>query len=40
MDYQQKFDDDFSELFMERLQENENFGCELCSSMANVDWVN
>jgi hypothetical protein len=38
IDYQQKFDNDFHELFTERLKENEDFGCELWSSMANVTW--
>jgi len=37
-DFDRKFDDDFRELFTERLRENENFGRELWSSMANVSW--
>jgi len=40
MDYIQKFDDDFRELFTTRLRENEDFGVELWSAMANVDWYN
>jgi hypothetical protein len=38
MDYDQKFDDDFRELFTRRLRENEDFGKELWSALANVDW--
>ena len=41
--YEQKFDDDFRELFTKRLRENEDFGCELWSALAalaNVDWIN
>jgi hypothetical protein len=37
-DYSQKIEDDFRELFTARLKENENFGIELWSAMANVDW--
>jgi len=37
-DFDRKFDDDFRELFTERLKENEDFGCELWSAMANVSW--
>ena len=36
--YRQKFDDDFRELFTEKLRENEKFGVELWSALANVDW--
>jgi len=39
-DFDKKFDDDFKELFTERLKENEDFGCELWSAMANVSWYN
>ena len=38
MDYDQKFDDDFRELFTKLLRENEEFGKELWSALANVDW--
>ena len=38
MDYWQKFDDDFRELFLKRLRENEDFGVELWPAMANVSW--
>ena len=38
INYEQKFDDDFRELFTKRLRENEDFGCELWSAMANVEW--
>ena len=37
-DFDKKFDEDFRELFTERLKQNENFGCELWSAMANVSW--
>ena len=36
--YRQKFDDDFRELFTKPLRENEKFGIELWSALANVDW--
>ena len=36
--FDQKFEDDFRELFTARLKENEDFGCELWSAMANVGW--
>jgi hypothetical protein len=39
MNYAQKFDDDFRELFTKRLRENEDFGKELWSALANVDWI-
>jgi len=38
IDYQQKFNSDFSELFTKRLKEDEDFGCELWSAIANVHW--
>jgi len=38
MNYEQKFDDDFRELFTKYLRENEKFGTELWSALANVDW--
>ena len=38
MDYRQQFEDDFRELFTERLREDEGFGTELWSALANVDW--
>jgi hypothetical protein len=38
IDYQQKFDDDFRELFTQCLKENKDFGCELWSAQANVRW--
>ena len=38
IDYQQKFDDDWRELFTSRLKEDEDFGIELWSAMANVGW--
>ena len=38
--YDQQFEDDFRELFTARLKENEDFGCELWSAMANVSWIN
>ena len=38
IDYRQKFDDDFRELFTKPLRENEEFGVELWSALANVDW--
>ena len=40
MDYNQKFDDDFRALFTKRLIENEDFGKELWSALANVSWHN
>jgi hypothetical protein len=40
MDFEQKFDDDFRELFTKRLRENEDFGEELWSALANVNWRN
>ena len=40
MDYNQKFDDDFRELFTKQLRENEDFGIELWSALANVSWHN
>ena len=39
-DFDRKFDDDFRELFTERLKKNGDFGCELWSAMANVSWIN
>jgi len=39
MDYKQKFDNYFSELFIEKLKENKDFGVELWSAMANVGSV-
>ena len=36
--YDQKFEDDFRELFTKKLRENEDFGCELWSALANVEW--
>ena len=36
--YDKKFDNDFRELFTARLKEDENFGCDLWSAMANVGW--
>jgi len=39
MNYDQKFDDDFRELFTKQLRENEEFGKELWSALANVDWL-
>jgi len=38
--FDRKFDEDFRELFTERLKENHEFGWELWSSMANVSWIN
>ena len=38
INYEQKFDDDFRELFTKHLRENEDFGCELWSALANVRW--
>jgi hypothetical protein len=38
INYEQKFDDDFRELFTKRLRENEGFCCELWSALANVEW--
>jgi len=38
MDYDQKFDDDFRELFTGKLKENNDFGKELWSALANVHW--
>jgi hypothetical protein len=38
MDYRQKFDNDFRGLFAKHLIENEDFGVELWSAMANVGW--
>jgi hypothetical protein len=40
VDYDQKFDDDFRELFKDRLRANEDFGIELWSALANVSWLN
>jgi len=39
-DVDRKFDEDFRELFTERLKDDSNFGYELWSSMANVSWIN
>jgi hypothetical protein len=39
IDYQQKFNNDFRELFTTRLKEDEDFGCELWSAIANVHWL-
>ena len=39
MDYDKKFDDDFKELFTQKLVEDEKFGHELWSALANVDWM-
>jgi len=38
MNYIQKFNDDFRELFTKRVRENEDFGTELWSALANVSW--
>ncbi|MCL2293403.1 MAG: hypothetical protein FWC36_00835 [Spirochaetes bacterium] len=38
MNYDQKFDDDFRELFTKQLREDEDFGKELWSALANVSW--
>ena len=38
MDYRQQFEDDFRELFTKRLREDNDFGVELWSALANVDW--
>ena len=38
MDYWQKFDDDFRELFLTQLLDDEGFGVELWSAIANVSW--
>ena len=40
MNYEQKFNDDFRELFTAKLRENEKFGVELWSALANVSWIN
>ena len=40
MDYNQKFNDDFRELFTKRLRESEDFGIEIWSALANVGWFN
>ena len=40
MSYYQKFEDDFRELFVISLRENEAFGKELWSALANVAWRN
>jgi hypothetical protein len=37
-EYEKKFDEDFRELFTQRLKEDRNFGCELWSALANVGW--
>ena len=37
MDYDEKFDEDFWELFTNQLVENESFGHKLWSALANVD---
>jgi len=37
--FDQKFEDDFRELFTARLKEDEDFGSELWSAMANVSWI-
>jgi len=34
----QKFDDDWRELFIKKLRENEEFGAELWSALGNVHW--
>ena len=38
MNYDQIFDDDFRELFKDRLRKDEEFGKELWSAIANVKW--
>ncbi|MDR0300586.1 MAG: hypothetical protein LBI13_11010 [Streptococcaceae bacterium] len=38
MNYYQKFDDDFRGLFLAELRENEDFGTQLWSALANVSW--
>jgi hypothetical protein len=37
--FDQKFEDDFRELFTSRLKEDEDFGGELWQALANVDWI-
>ena len=37
-EFDKKFEEDFRELFTDRLKKNENFGSELWSAMANVGW--
>jgi len=37
--FDQKFEDDFRELFTSRLKGDEDFGSELWSAMANVKWI-
>jgi len=39
MNYEQKFDDDFRELFTKLLRENEDFGKDLWSALSNVSWI-
>ena len=36
--YRQRFDDDFRKLFTKKLRENDEFGKELWSALANVSW--
>jgi len=36
--FQQKFDDDWRELFTKKVREDEDFGVELWSALANVGW--
>jgi len=38
-EFDKKFEDDFRGLFTDRLRENEKFGNELWSAMANVSWI-
>lgn len=40
IDFDQKFDDDFRELFTKHLREHKGFGKELWSALANVNWHN
>ena len=39
IDFDQKFDDNFRQLFTKALRENEDFGKELWPALANVDWI-
>ena len=40
MNYQKKLRNDYRELFSEKLNENNEFGIDLWSSLANVRWFN
>ena len=40
MNFQKKLENDYRELFTEKLKENNEFGVDLWTSLANVSWFN